>query len=173
MAANLIGADISGYNFVLGMAWLLHDNYDVVWRDRKWYWQSSVAKGNDPVLLEKPAKFYTSMRAKGAQLHAVTVVDRRVPALGLAAILVEEPTILTEFEDLADVFSADEAQGLPVRGPQDLAIKLQDGKQPSWGLIYNLSEKELAILREYLETNLERGWIRPSTSPAGALVFFV
>ncbi len=46
------------------------------------------------------------MRAKGAQLYAVTVVDRRVPAVSLAATLVEEPTIPTEFENLADVFSA-------------------------------------------------------------------
>jgi hypothetical protein len=139
------------------MAWLSRHNPDILWWDRKWYWQSSVANGKDPVLLENPAEFYTSMRTKGVQLYAVTVVDRRVRTVGLAAMLAKEPIIPNEFEDLADVFTADEAQGLPAHGPQDLAIKLQDGKQPPWGFIYNLSKKELAVLWKYIETNLERG----------------
>jgi hypothetical protein len=70
------------------------------------------------------------MRAKGAQLYSVTVEGCRVRAVGLAATLTEEPTIPTEFEDLAVVFSVNEARGLPAHGPQDLAIELQDGKQP-------------------------------------------
>ncbi len=173
VAANLIGADIASYDLILGMAWLSRHNPDIMWRQQKWYWRSNVAKGDESVLLENPAEFYTSMRAKGANLYAVTVLDRRVPAVGLAATLTEESTIPNEFEDLADEFSADEARGLPAHGPQDLAIKLQDGKQPPWGPIYNLSEKELGVLREYIETYLERGWIQPSTSPASAPVFFV
>ena len=39
--------------------------------------------------------------------------------------------------------------------------------------MYNLSEKELAILHEYLEDCEQKGWIRRSTSPASALVIFV
>src|SRR5262249_45600562 len=38
--------------------------------------------------------------------------------------------------------------------------------------IYSLSEFELKALWEYLETNLERGFIRPSSSPAGAPILF-
>ncbi len=66
--------------------------------------------------------------------------------MGLTASLVEEPTILAEFEDLADIFLVDKARGLPAHGPQDLAIKFDNGKQPHWGPIYNHSEKELAVL---------------------------
>jgi hypothetical protein len=40
-------------------------------------------------------------------------------------------------------------------------------------LIYNLSCKELDILREYLNTAQEKGWIRLSKSLAGALILFV
>ena len=39
--------------------------------------------------------------------------------------------------------------------------------------MYNLSEKELAVLREYLEDSERKGWIRRSTSPTGAPVIFV
>ncbi len=34
VTAYLIGADISDYNLVLGMAWLSRHNPDVMWRDR-------------------------------------------------------------------------------------------------------------------------------------------
>jgi hypothetical protein len=58
------------------------------------------------------------------------VVDCQVSAVGLAATLSKEnPTIPTKIENLADMFLADKARGLPVHGLQNLAIKLQDGMQ--------------------------------------------
>ena len=36
-----------------------------------------------------------------------------------------------------------------------------------------MSESELRVLREYLDENLKKGFIRPSTSLAGAPVIFV
>ena len=48
-----------------------------------------------------------------------------------------------------------------------------DGKEPPWGPIYALSEKELGVLREYLDTMLASGKIRSSKSPAGAPILFV
>ena len=39
--------------------------------------------------------------------------------------------------------------------------------------IYNLSQKELQILREYLDNALTKGWIRLSKSPSGAPILFV
>ncbi len=62
---------------------------------------------------------------------------------------------------------------MPTYGPQVMMIELLNGKQPLWGLDYNLFEKELATLCNYLKTQLTRGWIRPSKSPAGDPVFFV
>ena len=44
--------------------------------------------------------------------------------------------------------------------------------EPLYGPIYNLSEKELKVLREYLRDALAKGWIRESSSPAGALILF-
>ncbi len=84
-----------------------------------------------------------------------------------------EPTVPEAYEAYARVFSEVDSESMPNHGPQNLAIELLDGKQPPWGPIYNLSEKELATLRDYLETQLKRGWIRASKSPAGAPVVFV
>ena len=48
-----------------------------------------------------------------------------------------------------------------------------DGKELPWGPIYALSEKELGVLREYVDTILKTGKIHLSKSPAGALILFV
>jgi hypothetical protein len=58
-------------------------------------------------------------------------------------------------------------------GPQDIAIELPDGKQPPWGPMYNLSEKELLTLCSNFKVQLKRGWISLSKSPAGAPDFFM
>src|SRR5436853_5868883 len=47
------------------------------------------------------------------------------------------------------------------------------GKEPPWGPIYALSEKELGVLREYLDDMLKSGKIRRSKSPTGALILFM
>jgi hypothetical protein len=55
----------------------------------------------------------------------------------------------------------------------DYAIELEDGKMPPYMPIYNLSQRELAILREYLDSSLEKGWICNSKSPARVPILFV
>lgn len=72
-----------------------------------------------------------------------------------------------------DVFSLENASTLPPnRLGVDLPIDLQPGKEPPWGPLYSLSLKELECLREWLDENLQKEWIRPSTSPAGIPVLF-
>jgi transposase InsO family protein len=73
-----------------------------------------------------------------------------------------------------DVFSAEKAATLaPNREGVDLAIDIQEGKEPPYGPLYPLSQKELEALREYLQENLDKGFIRLSKSPAGAPILFV
>lgn len=85
----------------------------------------------------------------------------------------QEIRIPDALQDYADVFSADSAALLSVHKGTDHQINLHPGTEPPYGPLYNLSHRELEILREYLTKALERGWIRHSTSPAGAPVMFV
>src|SRR3984957_13700926 len=39
--------------------------------------------------------------------------------------------------------------------------------------LYNLLQKELQILQEYLDSALKKGWIRPSKSPTKAPILFI
>jgi hypothetical protein len=90
-----------------------------------------------------------------------------------AGIPSEDDRIPPEYEDLKEVFSMTGAPAVPEHGPQDLTIDLVEGKKPPWGPIYNLTANKLETLRDYLDENLARCWIRPSTSSAGATVFFI
>src|SRR6266480_7548491 len=76
-----------------------------------------------------------------------------------------------EYAEYADIFSETDANMLLAGRPYDHSIDLEGG-QPPYGLIYNLSEKELKTLCKYLQDSLQRGWIRESTSPAGAPILF-
>lgn len=75
--------------------------------------------------------------------------------------------------DQLHVFNAQLAGQTPLNTEYDHAIELEEGKTPPNLPIYNLSRRELEILREYLENALEKGWVRHSKSPAGAPILFV
>jgi Reverse transcriptase (RNA-dependent DNA polymerase)/RNase H-like domain found in reverse transcriptase/Integrase zinc binding domain/Chromo (CHRromatin Organisation MOdifier) domain/gag-polyprotein putative aspartyl protease len=78
------------------------------------------------------------------------------------------------YKDLSDVFSVKESQSLPPhRGHLDHHIPLDKDAKPVFGPIYNLSELELKVLKKYIEDNLKKQFIRPSTSPFGSPVLFV
>ena len=78
-----------------------------------------------------------------------------------------------EFAAYRDVFSPEDAEPLPPHSAADHAIDLLPGTQPPHGTIYPLSPRELEVLREYLDDALQKGWIQPSKSPAGAPILFV
>jgi len=80
--------------------------------------------------------------------------------------------IPSEYHDYLDVFSKSKADQLPEHRPYDHSIVLEDGETPPMGPIYSLSEVELTTLREFIQENLQKGYIRPSKSPCGAPVLF-
>ena len=61
---------------------------------------------------------------------------------------------------------------MPKHQPWDYKIELETGKAPIFGPIYVLSEKELKVLRGYLDENLKKGFIRESKSPVGYPILF-
>jgi len=78
-----------------------------------------------------------------------------------------------EYWDFQDVFQERGKGQLPEHQPWDHKISLKSGTQPAFKPIYPLSEKEHEALQEYIDKNLEWGYIRPSTSPAGYPILFV
>ncbi|CAD6970757.1 unnamed protein product, partial [Tilletia controversa] len=77
------------------------------------------------------------------------------------------------YHDYVDVFRKSSADLLPDHRSYDHKIPMQPNTTPPFGPIYSLSEGEHQELRNYLKENLDKGFIRPSSSPAGAPVLFV
>src|SRR5258708_13566129 len=78
-----------------------------------------------------------------------------------------------EYHEFRDVFSGEKANVLAPHWLYNLKINLEEGMKPFHGLIYLLSPLELTALREFLEENVQNGFIRPSKSPWGSLVLFI
>jgi len=131
-----------------------------------------------PVGLENINITAVSLRACSAYIHrgykvfSVTIedIDRQLS-------LPEQPDLKKllppELLDFEDVFSPKEADKLPPHRPYDYDIKLIEGKMPPFGPLYAISRNELLALKSWLEENLKKGFIRPSSSAAASPVLFV
>ncbi|KAI0991323.1 hypothetical protein K3495_g16864, partial [Podosphaera aphanis] len=78
-----------------------------------------------------------------------------------------------QYHDFIDVFDRKQANTLPPHRPWDHPIDLQPGKEPPAARPYSMNVHELEALRRYLDTELSKGFIRVSRSPAAAPVLFV
>ncbi|KAL2126371.1 hypothetical protein VTI74DRAFT_1096 [Chaetomium olivicolor] len=77
------------------------------------------------------------------------------------------------YEAYKDLFTSSDRPPLPRHTALEHRIDLDPAARPPWGPIYPLSAVELETLRAWLAEALQKGWIRPSTSPAGAPILFV
>ncbi|GBG71078.1 hypothetical protein CBR_g8377 [Chara braunii] len=75
--------------------------------------------------------------------------------------------LLEEFTDLAKP-----PTGVVPR-PIQHRIEIEPGSRTPKGAVYRMSPRELEELRKQLDELLEKGWIRPSSSPFGTPVLFV
>ena len=82
--------------------------------------------------------------------------------------LLEMPVV----QDFQEVFP-DELPGLPPRRGAEFTIELLPGTQPISKAPYRMAPNELKELKAQLEELMEKGFIRPSSSPWGAPVLFV
>ncbi len=77
------------------------------------------------------------------------------------------------YHDLSEAFSKTKASRIPPHRTNDCAIDLVPGTTPAKGRVFPLSQPETEAMRKYIEEELAKGFIRPSTSPASAGFFFV
>ena len=65
----------------------------------------------------------------------------------------------SKYHEFADVFSKTKAETLPPHHPYDLKINLEEGVQSPVGPIYSLSTSKQETLKEFIEENLNTGFI--------------
>jgi hypothetical protein len=109
---------------------------------------------------------------EGVDNEAMGVVYLRSAVGGSVEDLVED-VVPKDYHDLMDVFSKKDADTLPPHRSFDHRIPLTEGKQPTFGPIYSLSQMEQEEVQKYLDENLAKGFITPSESPAASPILFV
>lgn len=78
----------------------------------------------------------------------------------------------SEFEDLLPAFDPDKAEELPPNRACDHKIELTGDPSSVRSRIYPQSYVKLLALKKYLEQNLRKGFISPSTAPYSSPVLF-
>ena len=121
------------------------------------------------------AAFLRGSKRSGTQCFRIHLSDPTIS--GKSASVSDEAPDLSqipkEYHDYADVFSKAEASKLAPHRPYDLKINLEEGTAPPpISTMYSLSPIELETLREFIDENLSKGFIRSATSPHGAPVLF-
>ena len=179
---------LAGYDAILGLPWLYRVLPVIDFRNASVYPASELALRGEPVRCETiDHDELVREAAAGERVCALYISPTgalsespwppRAPTAPVVASAsadateaVPAPPVYREFFDL---FSKDKADLLPEHSEFDHSIPLQDGREPPFGPLYGMNPAELKALREYLDENLARGFIRPSTSPAGSPILFV
>ena len=104
-----------------------------------------------------------TMVQKGCEAYLEYVIDTKKVEPSLSDI----PIV----SDCPDVF-LEELPGLPPRREIEFAINVVQGATPASITPYQMALVELKELKLQLQELLEKGFIRPSVSPWGALVLF-
>jgi hypothetical protein len=112
---------------------------------------------------EKELEFVAEpvVTAKGVVNHAI--VNQLDASQG------SEVPVVNEF---LDVFP-EELPGMPPDRDIEFVIELKPSTAPIYKTPFTMTTLELAELKEHIKELLEKGFIRPSSSPWGALVIFV
>ncbi|GBG69710.1 hypothetical protein CBR_g4541 [Chara braunii] len=104
--------------------------------------------------------------------------DRLAAARDAAAATESSPTDLSSdhrvvwlLDEFTDIFES--PTGVVSDRPISHKIILEAGAVPPKGCNYRMSEEELEVLCAQLDDLLDKGWIRPSSSPYNAPVLFV
>ncbi|KAJ3707978.1 hypothetical protein LUZ61_011683 [Rhynchospora tenuis] len=168
---DLLVMDIANYDVLLGIDWLTQHLAIINCAKREVAFKLpnqtistlKCRKPNDPIPYISTLETKHLMEA-GSIAYLVTVIDLNSTKLDLSSIPIvsEYPYVFPE-----------EISGLPPDREIEFPIELTPGTTPISKTPYRMAPAELKELKVQLEELLEKGFIRPSTSPWGAPVLFV
>jgi hypothetical protein len=142
---------------------------DILLRPGGVKWQYALQQSKKPFVKVEGKKRFQKRLRKYPRVYALIAIN---PLIQSSTMGPDELDL--RLKDYFDVFMPTNAEKLPPhRAGVDLAIELQEGKQPPYGPLYPLSPAELEVLRHYIQENLDKGFIRISKSPAAAPVLFI
>ncbi|XP_028055822.1 uncharacterized protein LOC114259985 [Camellia sinensis] len=166
LSCNLRVMNMSDFDIILGMDWLFAH-------------RTVIDCYHKRVTVCTPSG--TCFQFKRDREDSLSTTNRKMQwhqqfARWLASLIINEevqselnlPRVVCEY---TDVFP-EELPGLPPHRDVDFSIELQAGTAPISLTLHRMAPAELQELKTQLQELLEKGFIRPSTSPWGAPVLF-
>ncbi|KAG0156270.1 hypothetical protein PDIDSM_3447 [Penicillium digitatum] len=192
--ACFLATQLAHYPIVLGLPWLkVHDPY-VRFAEHSIEFNSDYCRRNCNIPL-RSAKIQAlheipvKSRPRNLPARPTGLEKRDIAAVSLAACAAYARKKYSMFAiTTADIETAlnpkTDTEPDPVSAlPEDRAlatppiIRPQDGltrgQTLTFGPLYPMSRNELEVLKDWIEDNLRKGFIRPSSSPAASPVLFV
>ncbi|GJS32948.1 putative reverse transcriptase domain-containing protein [Tanacetum coccineum] len=152
---DLIPVELGSFDVVIGMDWLANH------RDR-------CGKGKKSKLSIISCTNTQKYIKKGCPIFLAQVMRKETEDKSEEKRLEDVPTV----RDFPEVFPED-LSGLPPTRQVEFQIDLVPGAAPVAQSPYRLASSELQELSTQLQELSDKGFIRPSSSPWGALVLFV
>lgn len=170
LPGDLLELELGRYEVILGMDWLAQHRAVV-----------ECAKACVRIPLDGRQIVYRGMRTRtGITVVSMAHAEEAIRKGGEAFLATIEMVGETEAPDLGSIPVAAEYADVfkPLRGPPPqrnnaFTIELEPGTAPVSRAPYRLAPAEMAELKKQLEELVEKGFIRPSSSPWGAPVLFV
>ena len=168
---DLVPIDIRSFDIVIGMDWLARNRADILCYQRiiripidddYLYVYGERRKGDVKLISALKARRHLS---KGCSSYLAYILD----ASKEVKKTVNDVPVVCEFPD---VFPED-LLGLPPDRQVEFRIDLIPGAAPIARTPYRLAPAEMKEMMNQLQELLDKGFIRPSTSPWGAPVLFV
>jgi hypothetical protein len=154
LTARFLLSNLGGVDVILGLPWLRQENPVVNWKEGTLEWRKEE--------LHRVKEDHQGIRRylRGAMIAKETKKDERT-------------IVPKEFHRYIQIFRKKATDRFPPRRRWDHPIVLKKDYYPTKGKNYNLSPEEDRNLREFLDENLKKGYIRESDSPQAAPFFFV
>ena len=118
------------------------------------------------------APYYLLAKRPENQVFAATM-DDITKALRIKEYIDPLPLLPKEYHEFADVFSRQDSDVLPPHRPYDHKVPLKEDVKLPFSRLYSMSRDELLVLKKYLDDNLQKGFISPSSSLVASPVLFV
>ena len=175
------------FELILGMFFLKTSNADVSFDKKILMWKTYITNEALPTIEQvqiidsKKLIIVTfDVNYKTFIMHVAIREQEKMPVHSkrqaqVGALLFDKAStkVLVEHFNNSNVFLVENIAKLTKNSRiNEYTIKLEKGKQPLFDPIYSLGLVKLETLKTYIKINLANGFIQPSKSFAGALIFF-
>ncbi|GKA89120.1 putative reverse transcriptase domain-containing protein [Tanacetum coccineum] len=175
---DLMPVELGSFDVIIGMDWL-RKYHAVIVCDEKLV---QIPYGNETLIFHGDESNYEresrltiiscskaqEYMAKGCQIFLAQISAKKEEDKSEGKQLKDVPIV----RDFPEVFPED-LSGLPLARPVEFQIDLIPGVAPVARAPYRLAPSEMKELSEQLQELSDKGFIRPSSSPWGAPIFFV